>query len=329
MAYFGSVPWHGDGTPASEDQLRSVEEFGKAADILWGVHKEPLMTVASAQTSIDAADDWDDVIFEPNVNSHAVVRNSDQSVLGVVGPRYQPLQNRDALKWFEPWLESKELAFHTAGSLCGGQKVWVLAQVTNNDSVAEVSPGDDVGQFVMLSNSHDGTTSVRVGFSRIRIVCANTLAQAHRDRASQLIRIRHSQQLQVNLENIREIMNVAKADFEADVEKYQFLASRHINTADLRKYVKTCLGIDTSKTEDDLSTRSKNTLERVIGLIDAPAQVVSTQSKHTYWTAYNAVNEFFGYHQGRNESNRLNSLWFGVNKANDQEAFKLALEMAV
>jgi hypothetical protein len=31
----------------------------------------------------------------------------------------------------------------------------------------------------------------------------------------------------------------------------------------------------------------------------------------SYWTAYNGVSEWLGYSRGKNEGNRLNSLWFG------------------
>src|SRR6185436_18424237 len=49
-------------------------------------------------------------------------RTSDSKVLGVVGPRYAPLQNKDAFAWFQPFLDAKEAALHTAGSLRGGSR---------------------------------------------------------------------------------------------------------------------------------------------------------------------------------------------------------------
>jgi len=49
-------------------------------------------------------------------------------------------------------------------------------------------------------------------------VCANTLAMAHENNASQLIRIRHSANVQDNLLKVSEIMNVASRNFEATAE---------------------------------------------------------------------------------------------------------------
>ena len=56
-------------------------------------------------------------------------RTSDGKVLGIVGPRYAVLQNKDAFGWFQPFLDAKEAALHTAGSLRGGSRIWVLAKL--------------------------------------------------------------------------------------------------------------------------------------------------------------------------------------------------------
>ena len=54
--------------------------------------------------------------------------------LGVVGPRYVPLQNKDAFEWFQPFVDAGECSLHTGGSLSGGQKVWALAQLNRDPS---------------------------------------------------------------------------------------------------------------------------------------------------------------------------------------------------
>jgi len=332
MFYVGQVPWHGEGTKIDSAHKLNISEGIKSAGLDWDVSIEPLVTVKQAQYLVDFThgsleEDFDPPTVEPNVDHNAVVRSKDNIVLGVVGPRYTPLQNIKAFEWFQPFLDAETCSLHTAGSLYGGKKVWVLAEL--NKDPLEIVKGDEVSKFIMLSNSHDGTTSVRVGFTPIRIVCANTLAMAHNSKNSKLLRLRHSSQLIKNLDEVRDIMNLANQEFETTAEKYKWLATRHISSADLVKYVKIILDVDTTKPENDLPTRTKNNINKVIDLCIRGKGNSTPQTIGTYWAAYNGVTEYLNHIQGRNVSNRLDTLWFGINATKNKKALDLALEMAV
>src|SRR4029077_19321005 len=159
---------------------------------------------------------------QAKVDHRAVRRTSDSKVLGVVGPRYAPLQNMDAFAWFQPCLDTREAALHTAGSLRGGRRIWVLAKLNRDPLV--IAEGDEIEKFVLLSHGHDGSLAVRAGFTPIRVVCQNTLSMAHGSDASKLIRVKHTKDVLQNLANIREIMNLANAEFESTAEQYRRLA---------------------------------------------------------------------------------------------------------
>jgi phage/plasmid-like protein (TIGR03299 family) len=316
MFYVGSTPWHGLGEAIPEDKRLTISEGIEASGLGWDVG---LMPLAISQKEVEGENQ-----VGKGVSHRAVVRSDNKTVLGVVGPNYQPLQNKKAFGWFEPFLEAKEAELHTAGSLGNGGKVWVLAKL--NREPMEIAKDDFVEKFVLLSNSHDGTTSVRVGFTPIRVVCANTLAAAHNNKCSSMIRIRHSRNVENNLESIREIMNTANASFEATAEQYKFLASKQINSKDLDKYVRVCLGIDE---DDKISTRSKNTLENVVRRFEVPIYGQGVLNlTGTYWNAYNAVNEFLNYERGRNNDSRLRSLWFGDSGNMNLKALDKAVTMA-
>src|SRR5207237_8149204 len=113
---------------------------------------------------------------QAKVESRAVRRTSDGRVLGVVGPRYTVLQNRDAFQWFTPFLDAREAALHTAGSLRRGSRVWVLAKLNRDPLV--VAPGDEVEKFLLISHGHDGRLAVRVGYTPGRFSCDKPLAIA-------------------------------------------------------------------------------------------------------------------------------------------------------
>jgi phage/plasmid-like protein (TIGR03299 family) len=152
MAFLGKTPWHGLGTALEASDLYDWQRTCAKAGLDWEVELTPLVT---ADTNA-------------KVTHRAVRRKSDNRILGVVGPKYCPLQNKDAFKWFQPFLDAKEAALHTAGSLCNGSRVWVLAKVSRDPLV--IAAGDEVEKFVLLSHGHDGSLAVRVGFTPIRVV---------------------------------------------------------------------------------------------------------------------------------------------------------------
>jgi len=173
---------------------------------------------------------------------------------------------------------------------------------------------------VLLSNSHDGSLAVRVGFTPIRVVCANTLKLAHDNVSSQLIRVRHTKSMNNTLDGIREIMNLANMQFEATAEQYRRLASRACNSEDLEKYIKIVFKKE-SETPQFQTLKEKITANFEHGR-------GSELSRGTMWGAYNAITEYLGYEHGRNNDNRLNSLWFGTSDNLNQRAFDEAVKMA-
>lgn len=301
------TPWHGLGYVIKE--APSMADGIKLAGLDWEIN-----VVDAVRADGGPAEGW----------GRFFVRSDNNRVLGLVGPKTHPLQNAKAFSFFEPFLAAGEASLETAGSLCNGEKVWVMAKISRPNSV--IVPGDEIAKFVLLSNSHDGTTAVRVGFTPVRVVCANTLAAAHGDKASKLIRVRHSAAVNKNVEQIRDVMNMADASFEATAEQYRLLATKSINQSDLRKYVKLVLKMD--EVDAELPTKSKGILEKIFRLVEVGRGTEISGVRGTYWGAYNAVTEYLSYDRGHTQDSRLNSLWFGDSAAVNQKALDVALSMA-
>src|SRR5262245_61159272 len=263
MAFFQETPWHGLGTALHEEDLYDWPKTCEKAGLAWDVELVPLVTADT----------------QAKVTHKAVRRKTDGHTLGVVGPRFFPLQNKDAFAWFQPFLAAKEAALHTAGSLRHGSRIWVLAKLNRTPLV--VAPGDEVEKFILLSHGHDGSLAVRVGFTPVRVVCQNTLAMAHAADASKLLRVKHTKDVHDNLADIREVINLANAEFQATAEQYRLLARKHINQADLRRY-----GQKVLKVEDDreAGTRIKNIIEEIVGLAEAGRGNDLPSVRGTYWT---------------------------------------------
>jgi len=306
MFYVGKEPWHGLGTPIPADKQLSVREAIVAAKLDWRVELRPLYTEkpdGGAKSGI--------------LDHYAVCRTSDNAFLGLVGPDYVPLQNEEALKWFQPFLDFDSATLETAGSLNGGKQVWALAKIRNGNM--DVGKEDPVAHYILLSNAHDGSIAVRVGFTPIRVVCNNTLTLAHYSKASQLLRVRHTSGLHYNLELIREIMNVAGREFSATVAQYRRLQKRGIDSSGLERYVRVVFSLPEDK-------GGKELIPNIIYLFENGRG--SKEAGRTYWGAYNAVTEYLNYFRGRTQDNTLSSLWFGESTRISRQALTTAMKMA-
>jgi hypothetical protein len=85
--------------------------------------------------------------------------------------------------------------------------------------------------------------------------------------------------------------------------------------------MKIVLGVE-QVADDDMKTRTQNIMGEIEYLVDAGK---GQELSHGSWyAAYNGFAEWLSYTRGRNNNNRMNSLWFGPNES----ANRLALETA-
>lgn len=152
MFYTRTAPWHGLGNRV--DYALSSMEALTAAQLDWKV----------IQKSIKTEDD----LIIPNYKAN--IRETDQRVLGVVTDRYSIVQNHDAFKFTEE-LFGEGVRYETAGSLQNGKKVWLLAKLPEQ----YIMLGDRITPYLVFSNSHDGSGSIKAAMTPIRVVCQNTL----------------------------------------------------------------------------------------------------------------------------------------------------------
>jgi phage/plasmid-like protein (TIGR03299 family) len=310
MFVVGAAPWHNLGRKFEVPP--SLEEALVAAGLDWKVTTEPLFSGSQEQ-----------------VEAMLTRRSSDNSILGVVGPAYVPLQNTEAFDFFKPFIDEKAAVIETAGSLRQGKRVWVLAKINRDPLV--IKGNDIVEKYVLLSNSHDGTLAVRVGFTPIRVVCNNTLSMAITSEASKLIRIKHTKNVAANLESVQEIMNLADSEFEATADQYRMLTRKDINSKDLEKYVKLVFNTTAKLLEvggNVESLNNKRILEQIVPLFEGGRGNNMTEIKGTMWAAYNAVNEYLQYERGTDNSNRMDNMWFGDSARLNKKALETALILA-
>jgi phage/plasmid-like protein (TIGR03299 family) len=160
------TPWHGLGAVLDQPPTTIAEAIERSG-LSWRVEREP---IAIDRGDIATANDWWLPRCEEIPGWWANVRQDTRQVLGIVGERYRIVQNIEAFQFVDQLIGSA-MHFETAGSLHGGRRVWVLAQLPDHVDVG----GDPVRPYVLLMNSHDGSTAVVAASTPIRVVCQNTL----------------------------------------------------------------------------------------------------------------------------------------------------------
>lgn len=166
--------WWGDATVAT---AQTAAEAIKLAGLDWNVIQEPVYRNA------------EDGLFDEVPNYQLNVRDSDNSVLAVVGKNYTPIQNVEWFSLMDSFIP-EGVKFETAGSLWKGKQVWMMCQMPESLVVA----GDELYQFIMATNFHDGKGAGKMITSNIRGVCWNTVTLALAS-APRVWSIRHNQSL--------------------------------------------------------------------------------------------------------------------------------------
>ena len=146
------TPWHGLGEIVA-DALSSEEALYRSG-LNWSVVQRPIMTSS----------------YNPIPGYKANIRDTDEKVLGVVTDRYKVVQNREAFQFTDALL-GEGVRYETAGSINEGRKVWMLAKLPDK----YIIEGEQIEPYLVFSNTHDGSGSIKVAMTPVRVVCQNTL----------------------------------------------------------------------------------------------------------------------------------------------------------
>ena len=152
MFYVREAPWHGLGVRV-ESALNSADAL-EMSGLNWNVTQKPIMTTSGN--------------LIPGYKAN--VRDTDNRVLGVVTDRYRVVQNSEAFAFTDALL-GDGVKYETAGSLQDGKKIWILAKLPDK----YIIEGEQIDPYLVFSSSHDGSGSIKVAMTPIRVVCQNTL----------------------------------------------------------------------------------------------------------------------------------------------------------
>ena len=287
MMYVGDVPWHGLGTYVGDEPVVSQEAIIQAG-LNWDVKKVPISMSPNG--------------YAQEIDSHvAMIRETDKSFYGIVGKGYEPVQNLGAFKFMDGLIEDGSMRYHTAGSLRDGRNVWLLGKV----GTAEIVPDDKVDHYLMLWNSHDGSSALRVFFTTVRVVCANTAQVALREGKGQGVSLRHTANIRNRLAQSREVLQLGIKAFEQHTDFAKHLASVSLDVAKWTDFVTTLIPDPIEGASERSLSIVRNKRDKIEELFLTGRGNAMNGVKGTAWAAQNAVVEYQNYHRlGENVKER-------------------------
>ena len=317
------LPWYEMGRSVRE--AKSMEEVMKIGELDYEVQK-----TQSFVPVLDNTNESGKLAEMPMFNSIEdgmkevpgafITRRIDTGApFGMVGNKYQVVQNTDAYILFNPLIEDGSIRVESAGRLDEhGAKIWVLAEV--GDPVLLVE-GDELKRYVILINSHDGSTAFKL-INAPSSTERGTVPMA--PSAEHSLSIRHTASAQDRLNKARDIVAQSLKFYENFVGSAKHLISKKINEIDVKEFMESMFLAKIIDGEPVYSTRAQNQMD-LIKQIYNDENISATRG--TAWSLYNAVVEFVDHHRNPTDTkkqkyDRLRSISIGSGSDMKKQAFK-------
>lgn len=307
IAYVGNVPWHGLGQQVNHDL--PLKDWIVAAGLNYEVEKKQLFTrhpdISGAYLEIPSR--------------RALVRDDTDGVLAVVSDRYQPVQPREVVFFFERLVNELGFRLDVAGALSDGKRVWALAKTNRGIGLTN----DDVMEtYLLLATSYDGQLATTARYTSVRVVCNNTLELAYGG-GSRVVSVPHSTEFKAATVHTELNLLQAEEQFGNDLDLF---ATKAISR---RQAIDFLVELLNPGAGEDGEIKVTPTLKTLTQLLDTAPGHDTRAARGTVWGTLNTVTYFCDHvRRARNDGTRLNSSWFGESERLKKRAYDLAKEAA-
>jgi len=245
-----------------------------------------------------------------------------------VGSDYEVVQNTEVFSFFDSIVGNNNgILYETAGALGQGETIFITAKLPD---YIKVGRDDCVEKYLFLTSSHDGTGSITIAFTPIRVVCRNTLNAALRNHTN-CIKIRHTASATDKLKEAHKMLGISN-QLSVELEAIYNRWSRvRITDPDLKRLIQLAMSpnketyekLKTGK-EDELSSHFNNIVSSVFDYaMTSPTQQEAT-TKGTLFGAYNSVTGYFqNVRNFRDEETKFKSIMYGRGLQKGQTSFDL------
>lgn len=267
-AFYEKEPaWHGLGTVVPDAQ--SSEEAIRLAGLDWDVLAKPIFL------------DNGDQIPE----RYAIVRSTDNKVLGIQSDHYKIMNNKEAFAFTDALLENDvcQVKYAAAGALDEGRRIWLLAHLPERLILS-----DPIVPYLVFATSHDGSSALTAAMTPTRVVCQNTLTMAL-NQAKRSWSIRHMGDIMGKRADAARTLNLAVKymdTMEITAEEYQ---QKKISRQMLNDIIEMVFPLD----DEDSNRVQNNVMALRNQFLDVYAEARDLKKfKGDAWGVYNAFGDF-------------------------------------
>jgi phage/plasmid-like protein (TIGR03299 family) len=281
------VPWERIGVSLGRPE--TAEEAVRLAHLDYRVEKKDLKAVVG-RSRVDIE------------GHYATIRMDNGRCLGIVKGRYSVVQNSEAFSFLSP-IANKELFIETGGVVDGGRRAWLLVRLQQE---MRIGPSRDaMRRYLLVVNSHDGSTNIVVKPTVLRIVCSNAIPAILRGSDPE-IRIRHTAQAHDRLTEVQALLSQTKGTFEQLEYVYNRMSLKRVTDKQILDYVKTLVP-DSSDVESH--TRTENIRNHILHLHETG--IGAKVFRGTVMGLLNSVSELTDHQVTRDANKHLKSVLFG------------------
>lgn len=306
--------WHGLGQIV--DTAMTSAQAIELANLDYEVKKAPIFAGIQSESGLD---------YSEYEDRFATYRTDNNDVLGLVGDRYEIVQNKDAFGFFDAIIDSGEAIFETAGVLGKGERIFVTAKLPKDMLVN----GEVCEKYIILTNSHNGSSSIIAGLTTIRVVCNNTLQASLRD-LSNKVSIQHRKGAKDKLSEAYRVMGIASTYMTEIEEVFNKMAKTPISDEGLKKYIEDVMRPVYKKEDnvEEISTRFKNQVNSIYEFAMSHPTQITDASRGTMWGAYNSISGYYNYIANFKDTEaKFSSQMFGNANTKISKGFEKALEL--
>lgn len=202
-------PWKGLGKDVSYTE--QLKEVLKIAELDFTVDKAPVKFNPMYNGTKQ------DPIFEDiEMPGFFVTFRTDTFIpFGIVGSKYEIVQNYDAFKFIEMlFAESNNhglegIKYEVAGLMQKGQKMFVVVQLPNSITIGV---DDHINKYLIFTTTHNGSGSVTIAITGVRIRCGNAVQAAIRGASSKFV-MKHTKNVATKIEYVRQLIQAQEKYF--------------------------------------------------------------------------------------------------------------------
>lgn len=283
----------------------------------------------------------DGYIFRDCPNAYSTYRTDLNIPLGLVKVKYEVVQNMEAFNFFNDAIGEDKAQWQTAGKFGYGHKIFVSAKLPIETTVG----GDKIENYLIFSNSHDGSSSVNILFSPIRVACTNMLNSALHS-ADSYIRIRHTASVKNKIQQGASILKAACEHAKTSEQLYNSLLTIKMSDEQVMQYIAdlqlteaerlALLDYDPKNGYKKLFNKEYLLMERtdisqrkvnqIVNMFEYYMDGIAQKNiAGTAWGAYNAITGFYSNVANLEGEKRVESLLYGGANKNMNKALNVVL----